>query len=302
MRRGAAVAAVLAFAGCAVGPRWQDDMQGALSAARQHGRDLVVFFALPGHDISERMLARLEDPTVMAALGRGGFAAVRCDGLTRKRIYTQWVGYGEGMGIAVLDGNGAVYATRPGPMDPPEFAAFLDLCAASRRELAAARAAAAVADAGPLEQYRLGLIYLELRNVKVAEPLLLDAALAGVADARHRTARLYALAGQLTTARRWLRNAPRTPAAETTRGYLLYKERRYREAAAVLEAALQHGELGADRQLALLFLGKALHEDRRDDRAVPLLESLIAEGTGSTFEAAAMHTLDHIERPGDHGH
>ena len=69
----------------------------------------------------------------------------------------------------------------------------------------------------------------------------------------------------------------------------------------MLDAALQRGELGEDRQRALLYLGKSLHEVDRDDRALPLLRALAAEATGSVFEAAALHTLGHIENP-DHGH
>jgi hypothetical protein len=34
---------------------------------------------------------------------------------------------------------------------------------------------------------------------------------------------------------------------------------------------------------------------------VPVLEALAAEGTGSTFEAVALHTLSHIRNP-QHGH
>ncbi|MCA8976682.1 MAG: hypothetical protein KDC98_18315 [Planctomycetes bacterium] len=300
MTRAAALAALVGLAACAT-PRWQDELLPALSDARAAGREVVVFFALAGRDASDRMQGWLDDPRVLAALGRGGFAAVTCDGFENKRLYQGWVGFGEGMGIAVLDGEGRVYATRPGPQDPPELAAYLDLCAASRAELRRLRAAAAAATADPNDKHRLGVLLLRLGNRVEAEPLLLDAALAGVTAARHHVARLYALEGSLEKAWHWLRHVPRTPAAETTRGYLLYKERRHEEAAQVLEAALQVGELGDDRQRALLFLGKALHEARRDDRAGPLLRALANENTGSTFEAAALHTLAHIADPDD-GH
>jgi uncharacterized protein HemY len=105
----------------------------------------------------------------------------------------------------------------------------------------------------------------------------------------------------VTAARRWLRDAPKTPSALVTEGYVLFKERRHADAAAVLERALATNELGEERQRALLYLGKALHESRQDDRAMPLLEALAREGTGSTFEAAARHTLGHVRSP-DHGH
>lgn len=86
-----------------------------------------------------------------------------------------------------------------------------------------------------------------------------------------------------------------------TEGYVLFKERRHAEAVAVFEEALATGRLGPERQRATLYLGKSLHEGRQDERAVPILERLSAEGTGSTFEAAARHTLGHIYNP-DHGH
>jgi tetratricopeptide (TPR) repeat protein len=204
------------------------------------------------------------------------------------------------MGIAVLDGAGQVYAARPGPQDPPELAAFLRQCAAARVELAALRAAAA-ARPDPHDQYRLGCLLLQLGCRTECELLLREAALAGIVDARHHLARLFALDGHVTQARQWLVGAPRTPAAQVTEGYVLFKERRHEAAVAVFEAALQTGELGEDRQRALLYLGKALHENKQDDRAVPLLQALAAEGTGSTFEAGAGHTLGHILNP-QHGH
>ena len=292
-----------ALACCAAPARWQSELLPALSAARRSGQDLVVYFALAGRDASDRMQRSLSDPLVLAALARGDFAAVTCDGFATKRLYEQWVGFGEGMGIVVLDGGGAVLATRPGPQDPLELAAFLDLCTATRGELKALRGRVQGGAVSPADKFELGVLYLNLGNITAAEPLLLDAAFAGVAGARHRVARLYALQGNVTKAWYWLQHVPSTPAAEMTRGYVLYKERRHGEAAQVLEAALENGGLGEDRQRAVLFLGKALHEGRRDDRAAPLLRKLAAEATGSTFEAAALHTLGHIENPtGEHAH
>jgi len=290
-----AVLGVLFAAGCVGAPRWQDDLTQALASARAGNQDLVVFFALAGRDASDRMQATLPDPVIGAALRRGGFAAVTCDGSARAKLYAQWVGGGEGMGIAVLDGLGQVYAARPGPQDPPELAAFLDFCAASRQPLATARAAVALATSGPNEKHALGCLLLQLGCRVECEALLLDAAMAGVADARHRLARLYALDGNVTQARRWLQHAPQTPEAQVTEGYVLFKERKHKEAATVLEGALLTGRLGSDRQRAMLYLGKALHEDKQDERATKVLLALSQERTGSTFEAAASHTLGHMK-------
>lgn len=294
------LAALCLLAGCTSIPPWQDDLQRALADARGR-QDLVVYFALKGRDVSDRMQQRLDDPVIGAAMRDGNFAAVVCDGSARASLYTQWIGGGEGMGIAVLDRAGKVYAARPGPQDPAELAAFLNLCAASRQPLAEARAAVVPANASPAAKQVLGVLLLQLGCRTEAEPLLLDAALAGVADARHCLARLHALDGNVTAARRWLQHAPKTPEAQVTEGYVLFKERKHREAAVVLEAALQTGRLRGDRQRAMLYLGKALHEDKNDERAVPLLQALAKEGTGSTFEAAALHTLGHIKDP-DQGH
>ncbi len=280
---------------------WQDDVAAAIAGARRTGQELVVFFALPGRELSDRMQGTLGASVVQAALCDGGYAAAIADGVQRKNLYQAWIGFGEGMGIAVLGTDGQCHAARPGPMDPDELAAFLRLCSSQRATLAAARAAAAGERPDPLAQHALGCLYLQLGRTRLAEPLLLDAASAGVADARHRLARLYALDGNLAAARRWLVHGPRTGPALVSEGYVLFKERRHREAAAVLEQALAAGGLGDERQRAVLYLGKALHEDKQDARAKPLLAALAAEGTGSTFEAAARHTLAHIADP-QHGH
>jgi tetratricopeptide (TPR) repeat protein len=290
----------LAFAACAAAPSWQPDVDLALRQARAEQRDLVVFFAQPGRGPSDRMQASLKAPEVLAALAEGDFASATADGLHHRNLYQAWIGFGEGMGLAVLDQKGQCYAARPGPMDPPEHAAWLRQCAALRAPLAAARAAVAKAPTPPA-QHELGCLHLRLGRTKLAEEHLLTAATAGVADARHRLARMHALDGNLTLARRWLAQAPPTGPAQVTEGYLLYKERRHAEAAARLTQALQMPDLGDDRQRARLYLGKALHEDKRDEEARPLLLSLVAEGTGSTFEAAARHTLAHIDDP-QHGH
>lgn len=294
-------ALLLLAAGACAAPAiaWQDDLTAALAAARAAGQDVVVFFALPGRDASDRMQRELGAAEVAAALRAGGFAAAIADGVQRQQLFAAWIGGSEGMGIAVLDAGGQCYAARPGPQDSAELAAFVRQCAAARAPLAAARGDLA-AGGTPIQQHRLGCLYLQLGCRVQAEPLLLDAAIAGVADARHRLARLYALDGHVQKARRWLANAPRTPAARVTEGYVLFKERRHAEAIAVFEQALRE-DLGEDRQRALLYLGKALHEQRQDDRAVPLLEALAAEGTGSTFEAAARHALGHLRDP-QHGH
>ena len=286
-RRTFALAALALAASCAAPPRWQDDLPQALSSTRRAGRELVVFFALPGREMSDRMQARLDDPVVIAALARGGFAAVVCDGVERKRLYGAWIGGGEGMGVAVIDAAGQCYCARPGPQDPEQLAALLDLCARERSALADLRRRQAAAPRNPLLQHELGCLYLLLGCRVHSEPLLLEAATAGVAEARHRLARLYALDGNVTAARRWLPAAPRTPAAMATEGYVLFKERRHAEAVEVFEEALATGRLGAERQRAELYLGKSLHEDKQDERAVPILERLANEGTGSTFEAAA---------------
>lgn len=293
----------LVAAGCTAAVRWQDDVTTALREARATGRELVVYFALPGRDASDRMQQSLADARVLAALREGGFLAAVADGAARGNLYGAWIGGGEGMGIAVLDAQGRCYAARPGPQDPPELAAFLQLCARSRGELAAARARVEQPAVAPLDQHALGCLLLDLGCRRECEPLLVAAATAGVADARHRLARLYALDGDVTAARRWLASAPPTPAAMVTEGYVRFKERRHHEAVAAFEQALASGQLGSERQRALLYLGKALHEDKQDARAVGLLRALAAEGTGSTFEAAALHTLAHLENPQpDHTH
>lgn len=282
---------------CAAAPAWRDDLSGALLDARAAGRDLVVFFALPGRDASDRMQAQLGEPVVTAALRDGHFLAVTCDGQRRARIYGEWIAGGEGMGIAVLDGDGRCYAARPGPQDPPELAAFLRQCAAARGGLAALRAKVAEPGSTPVDQHRFGCLLLDLGCRKQAEPLLLDAAMAGVADARHRLARLYTLDGNVTAARRWLRDAPKTPVAQVTEGYVLFKEQRRRRPSPCSTRRSRRVTWVPTGSARCCISARHLHEAKQDERAVPLLEALAAEGTGSTFEAAATHTLGHIHDP-----
>ena len=286
---------------CVAPPEWQRDMQSALSESRSGARDLVVYFALPGRSASDSMESRLPHPVVLDALAAGGFVAMIVDGVACKRMYAEWIGGSEGMGMCVLDGQGYCYAARPGPQDPGQVAAFLDFCASKRAELAVLRSKLQQPAVSPLDQYALGCLLLDLGCRVHSEPLLTSAAMDGVAEARLRLAHLFALDGNLTAARRWLKTAPVSPAAKFTEGYGVFKERSYAAAVRAFEDALATKNLGADRQNALLYLGKSLHQDKRDEQAIPILEALVAEGTGSTFEAAATHTLGHIYNP-DHGH
>lgn len=295
----------LALAGCAVVPPpapWQGDVTATLAAAQAAGADTVVYFALPGRDLSDRMEQNsLPSAPVVDALQRGGYWSARVDGFAHAARYDEWVSFGEGMGLCVIDAEGRCYAARPGPQDPPELAAWLQLVAAQRSKVAAARARVASAPRDPAANYELGGLWLELGYRKETEAVLRIAADGGIADAWQRLARLAVLGGQLEQARGYLAKAPDTAATAFTLGYLRYKERRHADAARILQAALQRPDIGDDRQRIQLFLGKALHESGAEADATRVLQSLIAEGTGSTFEGAARHTLQHIQSP-DHGH
>lgn len=295
----------LLLCGCAAAPPpWQTAEAPALAAARADGRDVAVFFALPGREQSDRMeTAVLRDAAVLDALRRGGFQSLRLDGFARQRLFAQWIGGGEGMGVCVLDAQGRAYAARPGPQDAPELAAFLDFAAAHRDDVLAARAELARAAADGLAEYRLGVLLLELGCRVGTDELLITAAQRGVVDAHHRLARLYALDGLVERSRQWLRSAVPSPERTVTEGYVLFKERRHAEAAAAFEQALQQGVGGQDRLRARLYLGKALHEHGRDDEARQWLLALVADAPATTFGAAAAHTLTHMQDPThDHSH
>lgn len=262
--------------------------------------DAVVYFALPGRDLSDKMTATsLPDADVRAALREGGLRSYRLDGFAHAERYRRWVGSGEGMGVVVFDARGEVLGARPGPQDPAELAAYLRLAIHLRPAIAAARAELAAAPS-PAAQVRLGALLLELGARRETERLLNAAADAGEPEAAQLLARLHALEGRLDAARERLASCPPSPGAAVTLGYLLYKERRHAEAVATLAAALV-GELGPERVRARLFFGKALHESGRDAEAIPVLEALIADAAGTTFAGAAAHTLSHIRNP-DHGH
>ncbi|MBK8100505.1 MAG: hypothetical protein IPK26_25705 [Planctomycetes bacterium] len=292
----------LLWTACSAPPLpWRTDLQHELSAAKVERRDLVVYFSLPGRDLSDKM-ERQSLPTdeVLAALAAGDFRSVKVDGFERKQLYATWIGGGEGMGIAVLDPDANVWAARPGPQDPDELAAYLRLCTARRPALLAARARLEAAPDDARLKYELARLRLELGARVGTEALFVDAAMAGIHDARHRLARLHALDGNLLSARRWLQDSPKTAAAAVTEGYVLFKERRHAEAVVVLGKALDQ-QLGDERQRALLYYGKALHESGQDAAATQILGNLAAAGTGSTFEAAARHALQHMQSK-DHGH
>ncbi len=297
---GLAWTTLFGMVGCRAAPPWRP-VDGA-SAPPATGADAVLYFALPGRELSDRMEQHcLVAPPVLAALRRGDFASLRIDGFAAHELYARCVGAGEGMGIVVLDACGEVLATRPGPQDPPELAAYLDLIAARRDAIAQARAALQAEPADPDLALRLGALLLELGCRREPERLLLAAAAAGRDAAVVKLAHLYALDGDLVQARAWLTRARPSPATAVTEGYVLYKERRHAEAAAVLRTALAAGGLGDDLPRARLFFGKALHESQCDEEAVPVLEALIRDHPATTWAGAAMHTLQHIRNP-DHGH
>ena len=296
-------ALVCLAAACSSPLPWATQALPTLAAAKAHHAAVVIYFALPGRDLSDRMeLESLGAAEVLAALREQDFYSLRLDGFEHQRLYGAHVGGGEGMGLCVVDRDGQVFAARPGPQDAPELAAYLRLVGARRPAIEAARAALAMKPGDPRASYELGVLLLELGCRVGTEELLVTAAQGGVIDAHHRLARLFALDGRLTRARQWLRTAHRTPAAAVTEGYVLYKERRHREAAQVLEQVLRVGGLPVGEELrARLYHGKALHQTGAESEAKAVLRNLVAEAPGSTFAGAALHTLNHIENP-DHGH
>lgn len=295
---------MLLTAACAVPVPWRADLPAALADARRDGRDVVAFFAMPGRDQSDAMdRGALRSEPVLAALARNGFQSVWLDSKTHGRLYAQWIGGTEGLGVCVVDADGRPYAVRPGPQDAPELAAFIDQAAAARGEVLRARAALAATPEDAQAQHRLGVLLLELGCRLGAEELLVTAAQRGVLDANHRLARLYALDGLVQRSRQWLRVAPASPERTVTEGYVLFKERRHEDAVLRFEAALRDGVTGNDRLRARLYLGKALHESGRDDAARRVLEDLARDAPGTTFGGAALHSLGHLQdKSHDHSH
>lgn len=298
------LALLMALCGaCVSAPEpWAADLLPALSSARKSGRHVVAFFALPGREQSDRMEREcIGEPVVRDALRRGGFASVRLDGFQQQRLYGEWVGGGEGMGLCVLDRDGKPYAARPGPLDAPEVAALLDACIANRVRIEGLRAEVAAAPTDAALCHALGCMLLDLGCRVGAEPLLLQAAHGGALDAHHRLARLYALDGHVVRARQWLRTSLPSPAADVTLGYVLFKERRYREAAETLANPAQDPSLGDDALRARLYLAKSLIQSGDKEAARAVLVPLSRDARGSTFGAAADHSIAHLDS-GDHDH
>lgn len=263
---------------------------------------MVAFFALPGRDQSDRMEGEvLRAPVVLDALLRGDFASVRLDGFQQQRLYSEWIGGGEGMGFCVLDRKGKSYAARPGPLDPPEVAALLESCAAQRGRIAELTGAVEDDPTNATLCHDLGCLLLELGCRVGAEPLLLQAAHGGAMDAHHRLARLYALDGHVVRARQWLRTSLPSPAADVTLGYVLFKERRYLEAAQTLAKPAKDPSLGDDALRARLYLAKSLIQSGDKEAARAVLVPLSRDARGTTFGAAADHSIAHLDS-GDHDH
>ncbi|MCA8966786.1 MAG: hypothetical protein KDC48_18035, partial [Planctomycetes bacterium] len=232
---------------------------------------------------------------------------------TRRRAYLQVL---EAMGaparatsdvasLAALSPRSLVLAPLSGPQDP-DLLGLARACAQADLRLvvvtpAAARAAVRAAPDDPQAALQLGVMLLELGCRREPEALLERAYAAGLEAAAVRLAHLCALDGDLQPARFWLARAAPSPATSVTQGYVLYKERRHGEAAQVLREAIGAGGLGADLPRAQLFLGKALHENLRDQEAVPVLEAVVRDWPDTTFAGAALHTLQHIRNP-VHGH
>jgi hypothetical protein len=302
MKDRARVLLLLLLAGCAGGEPWSPDAGAAIARAAAAGRELVLFVALPGRELSDRMAREaLPAAGVLAALRAGGYASATLDGFTHHDRYAQWIGAGEGMGIVVLGPDGLPNAARPGPQDPAELAAFLRFAAAQRDVLAAARAACRAAPDAPDAALRLGRCLLDLGCRRQALGWLQRADAGGEAEAARLLALLHGQDGRLAEARVALHRAGSAPEAGVADGYLCFKERRHAEAVARLEASLAQPLPPRERQRAMLFLGKALHECRRDAEARAVLTELATTAAGSTFAGAALHALSHFDAA-DHHH
>lgn len=282
---------------CATPPPAAWDAPLGEARAQAHGADalLVVFVALPGRELSDRMEQQaLRDPRVLEVLRRHAYVTARIDGFRDATHYAQWIGSGEGMGIAVLDPAGLVGAARPGPQDAPELAAFLEQAAQSRAALAELRRNA------PRSLARAELL-VELGCRREAEPLLRQLAAGGDPRAALLLALLLGQDGRLLDARAALAAVPAGPERDVVDGYICFKERRHAEAVAILERVPSSAVPARERWRAALYRGKALAACGRTEDALAVLQVLAEDARGTTFAGAAEHALTHILDP-DHGH
>lgn len=297
-------ASLVMLGACELPPKpWSPDVDAVVASGRPDERETVVFLALPGRELSDRMEKEvLKNSAVELALDAGRFRTARVDAFARQDLYAAWVGSGEGMGIAVLDTAGRCYGARPGPQDPPELEAFLRLCASRRQPLVVAQGLLDARPEDPDAMIRLAEIFLELGARVRAEPLLLAAAEQRPLRVAPLMSLLHGQDGRLQAARKWLEQAPAGPQRDVIDGYLCFKERRHEEAITLLRGALAQGGLPEREQLrARLYLGKALQESGQPAEALAVLRSLLAEARGTVFAGAAEHTIEHIKNP-NQGH
>lgn len=300
------IASLALLGACELPPKpWSPDVDGVVASARADGLETVVFLALPGRELSDRMEREvLRSSAIELALDAGRFRTARVDAFARQDLYAAWVGSGEGMGLAVLDGSGRCHAARPGPQDAPELEAFLRLCVSRRQALVVAQGLLDARPDDPDAMIRLAEIFLELGARVRAEPLLLAAAEQRPQRVAPLMALLHGQDGRLQAARKWLERAPAGAQRDVIDGYLCFKERRHAEAIALFRGALAQGGLpDREQQRARLYLGKSLQETGQTAEALTVLRSLLAEARGTVFAGAAEHTIEHIKNPGQgHSH
>ncbi len=300
---------------------WKPDFEAARKAAG--GRLLLVSFVMKGRPVAQAMEEEtFSNAAVRRRIGEA-FMPVRLEAVQGADLFRELIGGRGALASAVVDASGDVVSILPGYAGPEDYLRFLQRAQAGYPALEAARQAWIRQPESLGTLFELGERYRELDSLKRAEDIwaevadraerlpVLEAAERRAAAASHeRLARRRVLRGRIPETQRHLGEARRLDGEGRLEAGLLLSEglvrgleRRHAEAARILDAALQRFPAHAERDHVLFALGFVLHQDRKDARALAVLEGMLAEYPKSAWAAAAREQVGHIKNPQpDHEH
>ncbi len=297
---------VCAFLGaCAVEPRtWSDEWP-----IPRDEQLVVALFLPPDRPLSPFVEDAAHDPRVLARLS-DDVLAVRTTAEAHPDAFRAATGYPTGLAIAVFDSRSRPIAAHVGYADGDTFVTLIERARQHAPELARLRALPARTNQENFELARLlGLSGLPHR---AREILTRDGTEFDDSPAATRSlallARLDAEQGDNVLAKQWLSRAEKaTRDADVaahcafTAAHVASIERRMRDAATTIEAALTTHPDYEERDSMQLFRAICLHEAGDDPAAVQALQDLLRTSSNQKVRVQILETIQHIQSA-DHGH